>query len=438
MARINPYRFLAGEIPDKLGRWLEELRRQLNTNTLAAEPANEDTGSVGSEFIIFKEEDTARDTTIVSTADPELTAGLLGSSLYGIEGEIKIASSDVQGFRFTIDGPLIASWEWSTTDAGGVHNTGLGAKGVDQVFTETDASQTIRFGGMCKTTVAATLAFAWAQETSDAGSTSVLQGSWMRITRLTVEGPPAAADIADFIASLGTAVTHRWKHDEVAVPLLDTGDGSAIDLTEVGTMGGFELGGPDDSTESIDYASSSTFVRNTSVGFSSAATGTVLAFVKNFGTTVTVVCNSNTVNEAFTFSFGMNPQGTGTPNRIGASMFLANLFNRRQWIGSTDTTSWSADGLWHLIGWVADGSGTMRINVDGVEDTVSEATLGTPPASSAWFTDVAQANSRGVLGNNRFSSGSGNMTGEASEVLILDGVELTEAQFAELFSLITN
>jgi hypothetical protein len=187
----------------------------------------------------------------------------------------------------------------------------------------------------------------------------------------------------------------------------------------------------------VDFNTSSDFARTTA-GMSSAATGTVLAFIRNISNAVTVVANSNTVNETNTFTFGNNPQGTGTAFRIGASMFLVTLFNRRQWIGSTDTTAWSADNTWHLIGWVADGVGTMRINVDGVEDTVTEATLGTPPASSAWFGTIAEANSRGVLANARFGSGSSNNVGQQSECVVLDGIEMTTQQFVDLFALVTN
>lgn len=249
-------------------------------------------------------------------------------------------------------------------------------------------------------------------------------------------GPPPAANIAEFLDNLNP--THRWKCDEAAGPTLaDSGTGTTRDLTQVGTLG-YNLEGPDDSTLSIDGNTSSDWARNSVGGMDTAPTGTVLFFVRNIGTGVTVISNNNTSNETNQMQFGKSPVGVFVGQRIGAVKMAVGFVNRRGWSGSTDLTAFNTDNLWHLFGFTADGVGTMKQYVDGVEETVSTGTSGTPPADTAWLSGNTDANNRVVAFNGRFATGSGNNLGQQSEMCVINGTILTEAQFAELFALVTN
>ena len=249
--------------------------------------------------------------------------------------------------------------------------------------------------------------------------------------------PPPAADIAEFIDALVT--THRWKCDESSPdPLLDSGSGTTRDLAIVGVLG-YEAGGPDDSTESVDGNGSSDFARNAAGGMDVAATGTVFFFIKQISTGVTIISNNNTANETSQIQFGDSPVGSGVSNRVGVVQMTSGGFtNRRSWNGDTDISAFSGDTLWHLFGFTADGIGTMKIYLDGVEETVATQTVGTPPAITSWLSSHTDGNMRVVAMNGRFSGGSGNQTGEISEVCVLNGVIMDEADFAELFALVTN
>lgn len=245
------------------------------------------------------------------------------------------------------------------------------------------------------------------------------------------QGNLPAADIAEFIAGLNA--DHLYKADEASGDVLDSGQASAVDLTPFNGTLLYQQGGPDPSTESID--ANGAWPRSDSLPFSSAATGTVLGFVRGLNNAETILCQSNTVNEVNTLAFGMNPQSVVANNRIGVVLSTSSFLNRRGWHGDTDVSTWGADGLWHLIGFVQTGSG-MRINVDGIEQTVTEVTNGTPPASTSWFAQALDANSRAVMCNNRYSTISGRFTDQFSNWVILDGVIVTPKQFAQLAALI--
>ncbi|MFB3104836.1 MAG: hypothetical protein ACE1ZA_07905, partial [Pseudomonadales bacterium] len=168
-----------------------------------------------------------------------------------------------------------------------------------------------------------------------------------------------------------------------------------------------------------------------------APTGTVLFFVRNIGN-VTALGNNNTANETNQIQFGRSPVGTGVSNRIGAVQMAVGFANRRGWTGNTDITAFGTDTLWHLFGFTADGIGTMKMYIDGVEETVATNTAGTPPLITSWLSSETDANNRVVAYNGRFATGSGNNVGQQSEMCVINGTILTEAQFAELFALVTN
>ena len=246
-------------------------------------------------------------------------------------------------------------------------------------------------------------------------------------------------NISDFLDSL--TITHRWKCDDVSGPVLDSGAGTTRDLTVVGSMN-FEQGGPDASTESISKSGTS-WLRNTVGGWDTAASGTVLAFVRNPGTNGVIASNNNSVNEVNQIQFTRNPIGEVSPtSRVGFTAIETSFIaDRRVFEGDTDVDSHNADNLWHLYAWVQEDLGTLpRIYIDGVEETgvFSTPTGGSPPPIDVWTAGLTDANSRAVLMNGRFATGSGNYTGRMSEVCVLNGVLLDSTQLTALFDLITN
>ena len=250
-------------------------------------------------------------------------------------------------------------------------------------------------------------------------------------------------DITAFLDSL--SITHRWRLDEVSGVAADTGNGTTRDMdTTVGTVF-YEQGGPDDSTEAINFGNSSSFMRNSFGGIDSAATGTVLFFAIDAGTGSVVINHCNTVNEHFNLQFpARSPSGSGVPGTSaqGYAIFEDNNFDKRANWGADDHSAKNADGQWHLYAYVQEGIGaSARLYVDGVEDTgpISTATVGGgPPPLDGWFDILQDAGSRVVLGNGRFVGGSGNNTRTASEICVLNGVIMDSIQLTALFDLITN
>jgi hypothetical protein len=251
-------------------------------------------------------------------------------------------------------------------------------------------------------------------------------------------GLPPAADISEFIDRLSP--THRWKLDEVAGPTLaDSGVGTTVDLTVAGTLT-FQQGGPDASTEAMSRTIAG-FARNVTLGYDTATTGTIFAFVRNPGTLGVYMTPNNTVDETNEMSFARDTifNVSGTP-RVGFTAFLAGATNRRVFEGGVDVTTHGTDNLWHLYGWTQDGTGGLpRLYIDGVEDTgVFSTPTGTAPPVDVWTAGVADANSRAVIFNGRFTTVTQNYTGRASELNVINATIMTEAQFAELFALVTN
>jgi hypothetical protein len=167
----------------------------------------------------------------------------------------------------------------------------------------------------------------------------------------------------------------------------------------------------------------------------------MFAFVRNPGLNGVYMTPNNTVDETNEMSFARNTifEVSGTP-RVGFTAFLAGATNRRVFEGGVDVTTHGTDNLWHLYGWTQEGLGGLpRLYIDGVEDTgVFSTPNGTPPPVDVWTAGVADANSRAVIFNGRFTTVTQNYTGRASELTVINNTIMTEAQFAELFALVTN
>ncbi len=251
-------------------------------------------------------------------------------------------------------------------------------------------------------------------------------------------GPPPATDIASFIDNL--APTHRWKLDEVAGPTLaDSGVGTTVDLTVAGTLT-FQQGGPDASTEAMSRTIAG-FARNVTLGYDTDTSGSIFCFVRNPGQNGVYMTPNNTVDETQEMSFARNTifEISATP-RVGFTAFLAGVGNRRVFEGGVDVASHGTDDTWHLYAWTQEGLGGLpRLYIDGVEDVgVFSTPTGTAPAVDVWTAGVADANSRAVMFNGRFTTVTQNYTGRASEMCVLNGRAMTAAEFVELFGFVTN
>ena len=201
-----------------------------------------------------------------------------------------------------------------------------------------------------------------------------------------------------------------------------------------------EQGGPDDSTESFGRSIPG-FARNVTLGYDTDTAGSIFCFVRNPGTGGVYMTPNNTVDETNEISFARNTIfEISATSRVGFTAFLGGVTNRRVFEGGVDVDAHNTDNLWHLYGWTQDGTGGLpRLYIDGVEDTgVFSTPNGTPPPVDVWTAGVADANSRAVIFNGRFTTVTQNYTGRASELNVINATIMTEAQFAELFALVTN
>jgi hypothetical protein len=174
-----------------------------------------------------------------------------------------------------------------------------------------------------------------------------------------------------------------------------------------------------------------------------SASGSLIIFARKpttpFVTNNCFLVHCNTTNELQTIAFGINPQGTGTANRFSACYMTTSSLNRRDWIGSTDTSALAAD-RYHMFVITAAGTGGVAplMYVNAVAETVSTTTNGTPPATDAWLDDAQHANSRIAMGNARYASVSSDYTGWLSSVAYIDGVILSQAQINALYAFRVN
>lgn len=151
----------------------------------------------------FKASDTTRTSTISLTVDPELSMTLTGpgggiSRKYGIQAFIRVQqNNNAPGFSFTFQ----IGGEESTSNplVGYCASTGIsvnGSSAIDGVISGVDIADiaqaasggngyAIMISGVVKVQAASrTLGFFWSQRVATASNTTVSEGSWMRVTRL--------------------------------------------------------------------------------------------------------------------------------------------------------------------------------------------------------------------------------------------------------------
>lgn len=146
---------------------------------------------------IYKTADEDRNSTTTFTADDELTATLLANSVYLVEFEIHYATLNVAGFKTdwttpagsvglkSVLGPGSTQSESAANNISGrfgVHGYGTAVAYGNR---NDSANQLVaRENSVITTTSSGTVAIRWAQVTSNAGSTRVAAGSFMRIRKL--------------------------------------------------------------------------------------------------------------------------------------------------------------------------------------------------------------------------------------------------------------
>lgn len=373
MARfVEPWKPGAGDQHgQRFTRWLEILR--VRANTVFGGPGV-DEGNVGDTLYMQKLGDTSRQSTIVAIADPELTKGVSGPVLWGLEGEIKISSLDAQGFRFNLDGVLTFTTGWETTesDGAGVVNSGNAESGIDQLITEVGPLQIIHLGGIAKSVESATLAFNWAQETSVAVDTTVHEGSWIRLTRLSSANLPINFDEYMF-----TLAPDWWvRQQEASGDIMNYGTQNGVGLGAPGTADSatptgtpdYQQTGPHPAMPAINVSGSGEWFDGNNGAFSNNTTaGSIfLVAAKDIvATSQYIISQSNGIGTIIT---GINTALNGQTRMIvsGGSFLYVIQMN------AFDDT----DGLYHTFAFTQDGvSGEAKAYRDGVEQTGTNLTI---------------------------------------------------------------
>lgn len=142
----------------------------------------------------FKPIITNRSSTTVLAADPHLTFAGVTAGTYEIEAFIAAdagsATPDI-ACGFSISQPPtsdswvlgLASQEATTLNISQLHQVAVSPAGLAYQLTLADMTG-IHFRGFVTVQLTSTIAFAWAQATSDLASTNVQRGSWMSLRRL--------------------------------------------------------------------------------------------------------------------------------------------------------------------------------------------------------------------------------------------------------------
>ena len=182
MAIVPPYHYVPGEIPEKLGRWLELLRACVNAaGGNISNPTN-----IGDSQYLVRSVDLDRDTVDVAFADPDFETTLPVNAAWAFEGVLKFTAG-AGGIRFNISGPIDGSFHWAVTDPGTGTTTEDNNGILDDVLVPViSGSMAVHIGGVFRTGAnAVPWAMNWAQETSNATELRLDQGSWIRLTRVT-------------------------------------------------------------------------------------------------------------------------------------------------------------------------------------------------------------------------------------------------------------
>lgn len=185
-----------GEILDPA--WAEAVVDQIDTLSAFA--------SASYSVFAYKTGDTTRTSTATFADDPHLTVTVAANTIYVVDASLiylTAATPDIK-FSWTLpSGGTMTNWGFRYRTHDGTETSGSTAAGTDTVSITAAATpgpnQTIVVRGLLVTSSAGTFAVRWAQNTSDSGSTSFKQNSWLRLTPVQVPTPDSP-DVADLVA----------------------------------------------------------------------------------------------------------------------------------------------------------------------------------------------------------------------------------------------
>ena len=230
-----------------------------------------------------------------------------------------------------------------------------------------------------------------------------------------------------------------YKTDETSGTLASSGSVSTALDNFQGTAPTYSQDGPETGvTKGIDWSAANNWARNTTTGMPTTAAGTIIVFAKqatgSFNSTAWF-SQANTSNFVQVLFFGVNPESVGSTHRLGIAAFTTSASNRRVAYGSTDTSTLINTG-WHMFAVTQDGTTGFKLYIDGVAETVTDATNGTPPAITAWTSTLNNANSRIVMGQSIYGSASSNSSATVSNICLFD-FALSAAQLLEIAGFMT-
>ncbi len=274
----------------------------------------------------------------------------------------------------------------------------------------------------------------------------------------------AFTDITDWITQRDPE--HWWPCDEAAGDILDIGSntqGANIQFEHhSGTTGSpaepapspqlpeRQAGGPDPTTDSIDWGDSTLNWAITGSGGSpevaikGGVTGSVVWF---FRSTLAVTAGAETILvselsdrvQAVALGFG----GKGRPGAARAlSVYLsaATANDNKVWYHDSNLADAGLmDDQWHTVGWTQDGSGP-RLYVDGTERTTLTVSQGSPPGDDAWFENNIFP-IRSAFANGRWVSRDAEVWHDCERtgpVFVLRNDVMSESDFAVLHALVVQ
>lgn len=157
----------------------------LTSNGASTAPSWE-AGATGMSLIVKDTDETVNSTTTLQN-DDAITFSVAANEDWQFEGTLFVNSAITPDFKLDFAGPSGATGYWGVTSwadgtvTANAHNQVGALSGSGQGLTSADWPIAIRFwGGIANGANAGSLTLQWAQNTSDAGNTTVLAGSYIK------------------------------------------------------------------------------------------------------------------------------------------------------------------------------------------------------------------------------------------------------------------
>ena len=144
----------------------------------------------GPAFFAYKAANTSRNSTTTLAADPDLSFAIVPVGIYEVELFLQVFDNTIYGFAWDIGGnatmsslgrALAVSDLASGTASNGQINSGILAG--QSILPWANATRLARYFGLISVTVAGSIEFRWAQQTSAATNLSVFAGARMSLQK---------------------------------------------------------------------------------------------------------------------------------------------------------------------------------------------------------------------------------------------------------------